>query len=260
MNHPERLKQLKRAFVAFVRPYSVAVCGADTTGAPVFGATGFFLSLPKGVVLVTAEHVIKGVSGRPRALVHNVAVDLGHQARFATDSLNLPRNEADIATILLSASEAALVPSASLVPYACVSQNPRVHPQGPYVALGFHEPDQTVDRVDLRVGLAQTYVMLTEGKQAFYVSYQKSRARQLLLGGRPSLIVTPNGRGGIPHFHGMSGSPVWRITTGVPPTKSLHPPLVAILVAQPNNSRKIIQCDRVGLLTQHLQSAHPELF
>ena len=259
MNLAERIKQRKREIVEFLRRYSVAVCGADDNGVHIFGATGFFLALPHGAVLVTAEHVITRITGGPRAALHGRTVDVEGQACFASSTLALPRNDADIATIQLSSSELAQVPPESLVHFDSLAPDPDAMRPGPYFLIGFHEPNQEIDRAAMKVELMLTHVTLTEAKRAFYVNYRKSRAQQLLLGGRPSRIVTPSGRGGVPHFHGMSGSPVWLISNGATPSIENHPPLVGIFVAQPNNSRKILRVDRAGLLIRHLKVAHPNL-
>lgn len=254
------LVRRKRAeFQSFVRPYSAAVCGADDNGYYVFGATGFFLQLRRGLVLVTAEHVIRAIPGGPRAVLEGKTIEAHGLPKFATDSLQLPRHLADFASIALSDEESIGVPSESKVPLACLRPNSDPSLRGPYLALGYHEPNQEMDRANKKFTIKQTSVLLREGKAAFYVSLRRDPAKQLLLGGKPSLIVAPRGRGGVPNFHGMSGSPIWRFDPTVPLTQATHPPLVAMLVSQPNNSRKIIQCDRIEVLTRHLAIAHPDL-
>jgi len=259
VNLASRIKQRKRAIVEFLRKYSVAACGADDNGIPTFGATGFFLSLPRGVVFVTAEHVLKRITGGPRAVFHGRTVDLEGRARFATESLAVPRRDADIATIELSSDERVRVPAEQLVPFASVCRDPSSLKPGPYFLLGFHDRNQEIDRIKKRVDLMQTHITLTEAKAAFYISEKRSPASQLLLGGKPSRIVTPTGRGGVPHFDGMSGSPVWLLSSGAIPTVNSHPPLVGMFVAQPNNSRKILLVERASLLLRHLEIAHAGL-
>lgn len=245
-------------FQNVVAPLTAPVLRLLPDGEPDFWCSGFIISLGDEAILVSASHALEAINpalqfanGAISELINPVITARGTTAR--TDPLN------DIASVRLTSHErAALVPQA-VCPVSTFAPFEYRTAADAYIVFGYREKHQRFDHADPMFYNQPSSIMVGpfESRGALARSY--SAEEVLLLGTTPANFQGPTGRGGVPSFKGMSGSPVWRFNPHEDYSLISLPPLVGMLVGRPPETPKALLVLRIGLVCEFLAAAFDDL-
>lgn len=227
-------------------------------GEPDFWCSGFLLRLGQELVLISAGHALMEQraalildSGRVALLANSVVL--------GADTLQYAAPINDVGTILLSSAEAAEVHSTSLAPLSAIAPFEHQTPGLAYVTMGYRANRQIFDHSKRMLHHQASSVMVSPAPMVVNGKHLFPPDQALLLDAIPSSFRTPQGRGGVPKFRGMSGSPVWRFNPQDAYSLQNMPPLVAMMIGESPTSKKALLSIRMAVILEHLSLAYPHL-
>jgi hypothetical protein len=251
------LAEARRGHVqSLVAPLTVPILRLLDDGEPDFWCTGFILQVGPEAVLVSAGHALEEEAPTLQFSDGEIA-RLDNPVVLGKELLPHPDPIDDVACVQLTTDEARRLHLSS-TPLSTAAPFEYRSPAGAYIIYGYRGTQQRFDHANPVFYNQASSIMLGPSEGAAALS-RFLPEQALLLGTTPPNFRGPRGRGGVPKFRGMSGSPVWRFNPQEEYSVSNLPPLVGVLLGEASNTKKALLILRIGVVLELLESAYPNL-